>query len=329
MSLLSRYGRSAYSRKLRGPSALLRLAFLSTASPASPGAPSPARPGGPPPIRVALTESAGRGVFASRRIGSGELIHTAEPVVSHPSLHSLHAVCYFCLRKLDGAGSPARAASFCSDGCRARSKAFYEVETRVDWSIHDDYCRARGLKYPFLVKRLACMVISGATSSDCLDILQPAYLSPEMISEMEEGFGLLKCAFTNAHLKDEQIAFLTKQWYTTLLARIHINAFRVEVVGGSFEDLLSMAVASVEAEAAVGNAVYMLPSFYNHDCDPNTHIIWLEDAVAKLKALRDIEPGEELRICYIDASLDWDARQSLLSQGFGFRCDCPRCLSGD
>lgn len=141
MSLLSRYGRSAYSRKLRGPSALLRLAFLSTASPASPGAPSPARPGGPPPIRVALTESAGRGVFASRRIGSGELIHTAEPVVSHPSLHSLHAVCYFCLRKLDGAGSPARAASFCSDGCRARSKAFYEVETRVDWSIHDDYCR--------------------------------------------------------------------------------------------------------------------------------------------------------------------------------------------
>ncbi|KAF7851329.1 hypothetical protein BT93_L4108 [Corymbia citriodora subsp. variegata] len=143
MSLLSRYGRSACSRsrKLRGPSTLLRLAFLSTASPDPLGAPSPARLGGPPPIRVGLTESAGRGVFATRRIGSGELIHTAEPVVSHPSLRSLHAVCYSCLRKLNSAGSPAHAVSFCSDDCRARSQAFYEVETRVDWSSHDAYCR--------------------------------------------------------------------------------------------------------------------------------------------------------------------------------------------
>lgn len=59
---------------------------------------------------------------------------------------------------------------------------------------------------------------------------------------------------------------LSKQWYTAVLARIHINAFRIELAGGLYEDLLSSAAASVEAEAAVGNAVYMLPSFYNHDC---------------------------------------------------------------
>lgn len=50
------------------------------------------------------------------------------------------------------------------------------------------------------------------------------------------------------------------------MARIRINAFRIELVGGLYEDLLSLAIASVEAEAAVGNAVYILPSFYNHDC---------------------------------------------------------------
>ncbi|GAV86140.1 SET domain-containing protein/Sterile domain-containing protein/NAD_binding_4 domain-containing protein [Cephalotus follicularis] len=72
----------------------------------------------------------------------------------------------------------------------------------------------------------------------------------------------------------------------------------------------------------------MLPSFYNHDCDPNAHIIWIENADAKLKALRDIEEGEELRICYIDASMGHNARQTLLFQGFGFQCSCLRCLSG-
>lgn len=59
---------------------------------------------------------------------------------------------------------------------------------------------------------------------------------------------------------------LTKQWYIGVLARIRINAFRIELAGGLYEDLLLAAAASVEAEAAVGNAVYMLPSFYNHDC---------------------------------------------------------------
>lgn len=59
---------------------------------------------------------------------------------------------------------------------------------------------------------------------------------------------------------------LTKEWYINVLARIRINAFRIELVASTYEDLLSSAAASVSCDASVGNAVYMLPSFYNHDC---------------------------------------------------------------
>lgn len=62
---------------------------------------------------------------------------------------------------------------------------------------------------------------------------------------------------------------LTKQWYIDVLARIRINAFRIELVGGSYEDLLLLASSSVNGDAAVGSAIYMLPSFYNHDCGEN------------------------------------------------------------
>ncbi|XP_058073810.1 histone-lysine N-methyltransferase ATXR4 isoform X2 [Magnolia sinica] len=241
----------------------------------------------PPPIRVSLTDSAGRGTFATRRIGAGDLIHTAKPLISHPSISLILNVCYFCLKRLGMDSSaisaplegnrrtdstptgPAldvdRRVYFCSEECRENSKVFYEVEKMVDWSAFDDHCRLRGLKYPFLVKRLACMIISGAASVDFLDILQPANLFPEMILEMEEEFHLLRCTLLKAGF-DEQIAFLTKQWYIGVLVRIRINAFRVELIGGSYEDLLSAAAASIVAESAVGNAVYMLPSFYNHDC---------------------------------------------------------------
>ncbi|XP_028777646.1 histone-lysine N-methyltransferase ATXR4 isoform X2 [Neltuma alba] len=289
---------------------------------------SPSR-SSPPPIRVGFTESAGRGVFATRAIGAGDLIHTAKPFLSHPPPSVIHTVCYFCLRKLRNSSQPEDAGvSFCSEECKERSK-FYDVEMKANWMAFDDYCRTHGLKYPFLVKRLACMIISGVASVDSLDILQPASLTPEMIFELEEGFALFRNAFTKTLIADEDIAFLSKQWYISVLARIRINAFRVELAGVLYEDLLSSAVASVEAEAAVGNAVYILPSFYNHDCDPNAHMIWIDNADAKLKALRNVEEGEELRICYIDASLDRYARQELLLQGFGFQCICNRCLQGD
>ncbi|EEF27811.1 histone-lysine N-methyltransferase ATXR4 [Ricinus communis] len=281
----------------------------------------------PPPIRVGVTESAGRGVFSTRRISGGELIHNAKPIVSYPSRSSTNTVCYFCLKKL--ASTENRSVAFCSQECKQNAKVFYDVETKADWSGFDDYCRTQGLKYPLMVKRLACMVISGAATVECLDILQPANLSPEMILEMEEGYDLLRSCFTKANIADDRLAFLTRQWYINQLARIRINAFRIELAVGLYEDLLSSAAACIEAEAAVGNSVYMLPSFFNHDCDPNAHIIWIENADARLKALRDIDPDEELRICYIDASMDHGARQTILLQGFGFKCNCLRCLSGD
>ncbi|OAY43107.2 hypothetical protein MANES_08G040300v8 [Manihot esculenta] len=296
MSCLLRYSRWLSRFKSRQSQKNQLLAFSSEAATEKPR---------PPPIRVGLTESAGRGVFATRRIGAGDVIHSAKPIVSHPSLSSISTVCYFCLKKLNFVEFKSQSVAFCSSECELNAKVFYDVETKGDWLAFDDYCRTQGLKYPLVVKRLACLVISGAASAESLDILQPASLSREMILEMEEGFGLLKSGFVNSNIADEQIAFLTKQWYINVLARIRINAFRIELAVGLHEDLLSSAAACIEAEAAVGSAVYMLPSFYNHDCD------------------------EELRICYIDASMDHDARQKILLQGFGFKCNCLRCMSGE
>lgn len=64
---------------------------------------------------------------------------------------------------------------------------------------------------------------------------------------------------------------MSKKWYIDVLARIRINSFRIELALGSYEDILLSAAASVEAEAAVGNAIYMLTSFYNHDCGKSFH----------------------------------------------------------
>jgi len=60
---------------------------------------------------------------------------------------------------------------------------------------------------------------------------------------------------------------LTDDWYAGVLARLHINAFRVERVDQEdCGDILAAAAASILGESIVGSAVYLLPSMYNHDC---------------------------------------------------------------
>ncbi|KAK9688760.1 hypothetical protein RND81_09G009300 [Saponaria officinalis] len=300
----SRYFAPKFKNFIKQPSSLTNLLFkssistISTTNPAFCGGEEPSRLG-PPPIRVGFTESAGRGVFSTRRIGAGELIHTDNPVVSHPFLGKNDVVCYLCLRRLKPRNcfehDHGEIEPFCSEECREKSKAFYELETRADWSVFHKYCRTHGLKYPLLVKRLACMVIGGAASANCIDVLQPAQILPEI----EEEHILLRSALEAVNTTKESLNFLSSEWYANVLARIRINSFRIEMATGLYEDLLSSALASVVAEAGVGNAVYILSSFYNHDCDPNVHILWIDNVRARLKALREIEVGMLHTCCFL------------------------------
>lgn len=125
---LVRYSRWAWrlltlnSQKKPFPSASSSSSFAAATFSTTPEHENPGRPG-PPPIRVALTESSGRGVFATRKIETGELLHTAKPILSHPSLSTVQRVCYFCLRKLKNTDSsqPQRV-SYCSEECQQQAK---------------------------------------------------------------------------------------------------------------------------------------------------------------------------------------------------------------
>ncbi|KAM7189665.1 hypothetical protein V8F33_009913 [Rhypophila sp. PSN 637] len=65
---------------------------------------------------------------------------------------------------------------------------------------------------------------------------------------------------------------------------------------------------------------------FNHACEPNTSMRFSEKTLAMtIVASRDIEPGEELTISYIDATLPYKDRQSTLQEIWGFKCTCPLC----
>ncbi|KAG5615783.1 hypothetical protein H5410_015607 [Solanum commersonii] len=71
--------------------------------------------------------------------------------------------------------------SLCSDECRQQSKIFYDTEKQADWSHFHEYCRTQGLKYPLLVKRLACTIISELPLQKLLTYFSQQHYLPQMI----------------------------------------------------------------------------------------------------------------------------------------------------
>jgi len=143
------------------------------------------------------------------------------------------------------------------------------------------------------------------------------------------------------------------QWFCWVMARIHINAFRVDTIqvldsmvatdGLGHDDatleprktLLLKAAAGVIggqdcAAPALGSAVYSLGSMFNHSCEPNVEVVFPNNNhQVRFVAACDSAPGTELTISYIDADTNTAARRKQLEFAYGFSCQCPRCKEED
>ncbi|CEM02509.1 unnamed protein product [Vitrella brassicaformis CCMP3155] len=80
----------------------------------------------------------------------------------------------------------------------------------------------------------------------------------------------------------------------------------------------------------VGYAVFFLPSFLSHACDPNA--VWHYDEASRfvLRARQDIRPGDEVCVSYVSEEGLFEPshlRRFMLHKTKGFICLCPRCTA--
>ncbi|EGG23171.1 hypothetical protein DFA_05303, partial [Cavenderia fasciculata] len=76
-----------------------------------------------------------------------------------------------------------------------------------------------------------------------------------------------------------------------------------------------------------GFGMFGLQAMINHSCEPNCLVVFDNGSnFAHIKALRDIQAGEELYHSYIDENTPFEEREQELIT-YGFKCICRKCVS--
>ncbi|OWZ07038.1 hypothetical protein PHMEG_00020624, partial [Phytophthora megakarya] len=74
-----------------------------------------------------------------------------------------------------------------------------------------------------------------------------------------------------------------------------------------------------------GTALFPIICTMNHSCNPNCTVMYTKNGDGHVVAIRDIQKGEELCICYIDIDMDVQTREANLRE-YKFKCFCSRCV---
>jgi len=271
------------------------------------------------PVIAGSTPNAGRGLYALVDLDYAATVFTAKPVVCTPASGTLRS-CPYCLRPLPGT----QAQQYCSERCSQKAAEVLPLSLTPSWTSFTDAASRRGFVYPLLAARIALGVENGAFTQRVLEPLcyaRGAVTDPPLAWKEEHRL-LLESLRESGH---DVASWMTVDWYASVLARLHLNSFRVDIPRVDMP--LSLDALAQQAQNGSGTAVYMLPSLLNHSCDPNIDAVWRDgDATLTLAARRDIAAGEELNITYIDAGLPATERRQLLLNGYGFVCMCPACV---
>ncbi|XP_048360796.1 N-lysine methyltransferase SMYD2 [Sphaerodactylus townsendi] len=76
----------------------------------------------------------------------------------------------------------------------------------------------------------------------------------------------------------------------------------------------------------LGSAIFPDVALMNHSCCPNV-IVTYKGIVAEVRAVQEIEPGDEIFTSYIDLLYPTEDRNDRLKDSYFFNCDCRECIT--
>ncbi|XP_070847779.1 histone-lysine N-methyltransferase SMYD3 isoform X1 [Chaetodon trifascialis] len=273
-----------------------------------------------PKLERFVSTGKGNGLRATGRLRRGELVYSAEPLGCCVSNKLVRDVCHHCFTRHQTLlrCSQCKTARYCNITCQ-----------REAWSGHKRECKClRSLlpRIPTDSVRLAARLIFALlslskSSSEELYTLEEHESHLSSVSE-EKKQGLSQLASMLELYLQQEVPDLAQDMTSalppscreplSLIAKVTCNCFTIS--DGELQE--------------IGVGLYPSLSLLNHDCRPNCVMVF-EGTKLQLRAVRDINPEEELTISYIETLSLTEDRQRQLEDQYHFTCRCQHCDSRD
>ncbi|KAI6010140.1 hypothetical protein EDC04DRAFT_2770593 [Pisolithus marmoratus] len=242
----------------------------------------------------------------------GDIVLSLRPHVFTLSTMYLDSHCSGC------AGSPASGLKRCT-GCR---KVWYCTSTcqNNDWPIHKFECTAiQNCDAVRCLGRIMWQIKRKSAGNIWIQAMQSNRQSIHPTAV--EG---------HTHLAQSLVRYLGASSPTELENYgIMSTADLVDVISRFIINTVALTTPSL---TPIGVAVSPLVALINHSCAPNVVVVFPRcrkdsgnEPVAKVAALRNIAPGEEILMSYVDTTLPKSLRQMALMETYNFQCRCRAC----
>ncbi|GAB5583340.1 histone-lysine N-methyltransferase SMYD3 isoform X3 [Prionailurus iriomotensis] len=293
----------------------------------------------PPKVEKFSSANRGNGLRALVQLRPGELLFRSDPLAYTVCKGSRGVVCDRCLlgkEKLMRC-SQCRVAKYCSAKCQVKKLGkTTSGNANVLKAANPGIPR---ILFDFLAELFSNLMEETPSESEKLYSFYDLESNINKLTE-DKKEGLRQLVMTFQHFMREEI-----QDASQLPPSFDIfEAFakfgdktRTDDIGADSEDAEgenwkwvicnSFTVCNAEMQE-VGVGLYPSMSLLNHSCDPNCSIVFNGPHLL-LRAVRDIEAGEELTICYLDMLMTSEERRKQLRDQYCFECDCIRCQTQD
>ncbi|KAI0635233.1 SET domain-containing protein [Trametes polyzona] len=286
----------------------------------------------PSTVEIRESERHGRGIYTKSALSAGSVILATVPHVSVLSTPYLDQYCSSCAAP---APTPDASLKRCPK-CKTVYYCSQECQNR-DWTWHKHECSAlqkwaasapsQDVSVPSDAVRCLGRILWGS-QKEGLD----SNWAKEIRMMQSNRSSLKPSSFeSHTHLAHSLVRYLGVG-SPAELQPYGLNS------AGDLVDLISRFTTNTFTLTSfsltpIGICVAPSVAFANHSCNPNAVIVFprtpgtpsSKEPSLNLIALRDIAPGKEVRISYVDTTLPKRLRQQELAETYNFTCQCKVC----
>lgn len=252
----------------------------------------------------------GRGLRVTRPFKVGELLFSSHAYCYVLSVKERGYYCECCFTRKEGLArcGKCKKAFYCNVKCQKADWAMHKLECSAITAFGENWC-------PSEMTRLVARILAKKKTQKERCASERILLLDEMQSHVEDEdnekremneadvAGLFRFYSKHLELPDHKDLL-------TIFSQVACNGFTIE------DDELSH----------MGTAVYPDVALINHSCLP-TVIVTFNGTSADVRAVRNMKPGDEVLISYIDLLYPTDDRNNRLRESYYFTCECQECKS--